>query len=114
MTAYAIAYLRKVDVNEDIVDYLQKIDATLVPYQGRFLVHGGTLTALEGEWDGDVVVLEFPSVSAANRWYNSAAYQAILRLRTDNSESIAVIVEGVPTGYQATDGLAILMAEQTA
>lgn len=58
MTAYAIAYLRKVDVNEDIVDYLQKIDATLVPYQGRFLVHGGTLTALEGEWDGDVVVLE--------------------------------------------------------
>ena len=35
-----------------------------------------------------------------------ARYQAILPLRTENTESIATLVEGVPAGYQATDGLA--------
>lgn len=41
--AYAIAYLRQVDFGEAIVDYLQRIDATLAPHGGHFLVHGGQL-----------------------------------------------------------------------
>lgn len=112
--AYALAYLREVDFGDELIEYLQKIDATLAPYDGRFLVHGGTLTAAEGTWDGDVVVIEFPDVAHAKEWYASAAYQAILALRTENSASIAAIVEGVPAGYQATDGLAALLAQATA
>jgi len=38
--AYAIAYLRDVRFGEEIIEYLQRIDATLAPYGGRFLVHG--------------------------------------------------------------------------
>ena len=109
LPAYAIAYLREVDVNDAVVDYLQRIDATLAPYDGRFVVHGGRLVPLEGEWDGDVVVIAFPSLGAAQAWYDSPAYQEILALRTDNSRSIAALVEGVPAGYQATDKLAELL-----
>ena len=108
--AYAVAYLREVDVDEAIVDYLQRIDATLAAYDGRFLVHGGQLTPVEGEWDGDLVVIAFPSLGAARAWYDSADYQAILPLRLENSRSIATLVEGVPAGYQATDKLAELTA----
>ena len=68
-------------------------------------MHGGRLVGLEGEWDGDIVILEFPSVQAATRWYDSPAYQAILAFRTDNSDSIACIVEGLPEGYRAADKL---------
>lgn len=108
--AYAVANLRDVDFGADIIDYLQRIDVTLAPYGGRFLIHGGNLTPIEGEWDGDLVVIGFPDSAAARRWYDSPAYQAILPLRTSRSRSIAAIVEGVPAGYQATDGLAALLA----
>lgn len=107
---YALAYLREVDLGEPVLDYLQRIDATLAAYDGRFLVHGGRLVPLEGEWDGDLVVIGFPSLGAAQAWYDSPDYQAILPLRLDHSVSIAALVEGVPPGYQATDKLAELSA----
>jgi uncharacterized protein (DUF1330 family) len=103
--AYALAYLREVDLNEQVVDYIARIDATLAPYDGRFVVHGGHLTPIEGEWDGAIVVIAFPSAGAARAWYDSPEYQEILPLRLENSRSIACIVEGVPAGYQATDKL---------
>lgn len=106
--AYAVAYLREVDLGPAIVEYIERIDATLAPYGGRFLVHGGALTPAEGTWDGDLVILEFPDAEAAREWYDSPAYQAILPLRTEHSQSIACMVEGVPTGYRAVDKLADL------
>ena len=108
--AYALAYLREVDLGPAIVDYLERIDATMAPYGGRFLVHGGTVTPLEGTWDGDLVVLEFPDAAAARAWYDSPAYQEILALRTEHSASIACLVEGVPPGYRAVDKLGELLS----
>jgi uncharacterized protein (DUF1330 family) len=84
-----------------------RIEATMAPYDGRFLVHGGALVALEGEWDGDVVVIAFPSRGAAQQWYDSPAYREILPLRTGNARSIAAIVEGVPAGYRATEKIPV-------
>ncbi|GAB3198361.1 DUF1330 domain-containing protein [Nocardioides hungaricus] len=107
--AYAIAYLRNVDLGDAIVEYLERIDETLAPYGGRFLVHGGRLTPIEGTWDGDVVVIEFPDAASAGAWYESPGYQAILLLRTEHSESIACLVEGVPANYRAVDKLAELL-----
>ncbi len=108
---YAIAYLREVDLGPAIAEYIERIDETLAPYGGHFLVHGGELTAAEGEWDGAIVIIEFPSTGAAREWYESPAYQAILPLRTEHSQSIAAMVEGVPTGYRAVDKLAELLPD---
>ncbi len=111
--AYALAYLRDVRFGEEIIDYIQRIDATLAPYGGRFLVHGGEITPAEGTWDGDLVIIEFPDRASAAAWYESPDYQAILPLRTGNSSSMACLVDGVPAGYQATDKLAGLLSEAT-
>ena len=111
--AYALAYLKDVRFGEEIIDYLQRIDETLAPFGGRFLVHGGRLTPLEGAWDGDLVVIAFPDQDAATGWYASPGYQEILGLRTSNSNSIAAVVEGVPAGYRAVDGLAEMLREKT-
>lgn len=110
---YALAYLRDVRFGEEIIEYLQKIDATLVPYGGRFVVHGGTIKPAEGTWDGDLVIIEFPDHSSAKHWYDSPAYQEILPLRTENSDSIACLVAGLPPGYQASDKLSALLSEAT-
>jgi uncharacterized protein (DUF1330 family) len=108
--AYAIAYLRDVDLGPEIVEYIEKIDATLAPYGGRFLVHGGQLTPAEGEWDGDVVIIQFPDAQAATEWYASPGYQEILPLRTEHSDSMAALLLGVPEDYRAVDKLDELLA----
>ncbi|MEE2056865.1 DUF1330 domain-containing protein [Rhodococcus artemisiae] len=50
---------------------------------------------LEGEWHGQrTVVLEFESVEAARRWYESEEYQKALPLRQAAADCNAVILEG--------------------
>jgi len=106
MPAYGVAHLREVDMGPQIVEYLQRIDATLEPFHGRFLIHGGKLDVLEGDWPGHLIVIEFPDEERAHAWYHSPAYQAILRLRTDNARGDVVIARGVPPDHRATDVLA--------
>jgi uncharacterized protein (DUF1330 family) len=103
MTAYAIAHLRTVNMGPGIAEYLTRIDATLEPFGGRFIVHGARAQMLEGELSGDLVVIEFPDMEAARAWYGSPAYREILPLRTDNSEGIVLLIDGVPEGHKSTD-----------
>jgi len=97
--AYAIAHLRTPQFNDDVLDYLERIQATLDPFGGRFLVHGADVEVIEGTWPGTIVIIEFPGVDEAHGWYESPAYQAILPLRTDHIEGEAIIVGGVDRGY---------------
>ncbi len=105
MHGYAIAHLQDVTIGADIVQYLQRIDATLAPFGGRFLVHGADPAELEGEVPGAPIVIEFPSTAQARDWYDSPAYREILPLRTRNSRSIAYLVDGVDPDHRATDVL---------
>jgi len=107
MPAYAVAHMRQVSMGPAVVEYLQRIDATLAPFGGRFIVHGGEVEILEGSWPGFLIVIEFPDRDRASAWYNSAAYQEIVTLRTDNSESDVVMVDGVGSEHKATDVLAV-------
>ena len=108
--AYAIAYLNDVDFGAEIIEYIEKIDATLAPYGGRFLVHGGKVTPAEGEWTGEVVLIEFPDAEAATEWYGSPAYQEILPLRTDHITGSAILFEGVRPGHDPAKMAAAIRA----
>jgi uncharacterized protein (DUF1330 family) len=107
MPAYAVAHMRQVAMGPAVVEYLQRIDATLAPFGGRFIVHGGEVEVLEGSWPGHLIVIEFPDRGRACAWYNSDAYQEIVALRTDNSESDVIVAEGVSGGHRATDVLTV-------
>jgi uncharacterized protein (DUF1330 family) len=110
MSTYAVAHLRKVAMGPAIIEYLQRIDATLKPFGGRFVVHGGEVERLEGDWAGDLIIIAFPDRAHAHAWYGSDAYQAILSLRTSNSEGDVMLVDTVPEDHRATDILAPLGA----
>lgn len=110
MTAYAIAHLRTPQVNADVVEYLERIQSTLDPFGGRFLVHGALVEEIEGTWPGTIVIIEFPDHAAARTWYDSPAYQAILPLRTDNIDGEAIIVDGVGAGYDPAAFASSLLA----
>lgn len=108
MTAYAIAHIRPETMNDDVLRYIEEIQATMDPFGGRFLVHGKEVEVKEGPWPGTVVVIGFPDIERARAWYDSPAYQAILPLRTDHVVSEAILVEGVPDGYDARKTAAAL------
>lgn len=105
MPTLAIANLRNVDLGPAIVEYLERIDATLEPFAGRFLVHGDPLESIEGHWSGHIVVIEFPDRERARGWYCSEAYQAILPLRTEHAECDVCFVDTVLEGHRAPDVL---------
>ncbi|QGZ57313.1 DUF1330 domain-containing protein [Paraburkholderia acidiphila] len=105
MTAYAIAHLRDVEPCPAIVEYLEKIDATLAPFGGRFIIHGGPVERLEGKFSGDLIMIEFASRELARAWYCSSAYQAILPLRTEHSRGEAFLIDQVEMPHRATDVL---------
>ncbi|MFE0105504.1 DUF1330 domain-containing protein [Streptomyces sp. NPDC059009] len=110
MSAYVICNLFPTTMNEDIVTYIERVQDTFGPYGGRFLVHGGTSEVVEGEWAGDMIVVEFPDMGSLKEWYASAAYQEIVRLRTDHIRGNMMFVDGVAEDYDARRTAAALRA----
>jgi uncharacterized protein (DUF1330 family) len=105
MSTFAVAHLREVKMGPAIVEYLERIDSTLAPFNGRFVVHGDGGEAVEGQWPGFLIVIEFPDRSHAWAWYESKAYQAILPLRLENADGEVIFVDTVPDDHKATDVL---------
>jgi uncharacterized protein (DUF1330 family) len=105
MSTLAVARLRNVNMGPAIIEYLERIDATLELYGGRFLVHGGKFEQLEGNWSGDLIIIEFADRETARAWYNSPSYQAIVPLRMSNSEGDIIFIDTVAADHRATDVL---------
>jgi uncharacterized protein (DUF1330 family) len=59
-------------------------------------VRAGAHETLEGGWrPARLVVLEFPSLEQARRWYDSEDYREPKALRMKSALTDAVLVEGV-------------------
>jgi len=84
--------------------------ATMDPFGGRFVFHGGEKDVVEGAWPGDVILIEFPDPASVRAWWESADYQAIKHLRTDHMAADIVLFESLPQGHRATDSLKKLLA----
>ncbi|MGW3205684.1 DUF1330 domain-containing protein [Streptomyces sp. NPDC001135] len=111
MSAYGFAHLRNRRHHPDTLEYLERIQATLDPFHGRFVVHGPPADVLEGTWPGSMVLIEFPDLTTARAWYASPAYQEILRLRIDHIEGDVLLIEGVGPEYDPRERAAKLRVE---
>ncbi|MGW4382265.1 DUF1330 domain-containing protein [Kitasatospora sp. NPDC004531] len=107
MTAYVLAQIHSSELAPGIVEYLQRIDDTLDPFGGHYLIHGGRFETLEGSWGREgVIVIAFPDYERARAWYDSPAYRDILGLRTPHMVADIVLAEGVRAGHRAAKRLA--------
>ncbi|MFI2612888.1 DUF1330 domain-containing protein [Kitasatospora sp. NPDC018619] len=94
MTAYVIANVRTAEPNEGMAEYRRRVQGTLDPFGGRFVVKGGKVRVEEGDWHPvHLSVIEFPDGDLLRGWLDSPAYREILPLRTDNVDTDLVIVE---------------------
>jgi uncharacterized protein (DUF1330 family) len=95
MPAYVIVETDVTDP-EQYEQYKAASPAAVAAGGGRFLVRGGDLVVLEGDWHPRrLVMLEFEDLEAARRWYESEAYQDAKKLREGAANFCAIAVQGV-------------------
>lgn len=99
MAAYVIFDVGPFD-RDAMKPYLDKAFDTLTPHGGRVIVRTNNIDIREGShglgWKPErLLVIEFPSMAAAQSWYESPEYQAILPIRLEFGKDNMVIVEGV-------------------
>ncbi len=94
MPAYVIADVTVTDA-ATMEEYRKQVPATIAKYGGRYLVRGGPHEALEGEWKPNrLVILEFPTMAQARRWYDCEEYKGPKALRMKAGRTNVVMVEG--------------------
>ena len=91
--AYWVAHVNVSDP-EAYEHYKAANAAPFATYGARFIVRGGAQEVREGASKSRTVVIEFPSLQAAQECYNNAEYQAAKAIRDPISEGDLVIVEG--------------------
>lgn len=95
MPAYLIA---EVDVHDAAAyeEYRKLTPGAVAAYGGRFIVRGGTVDSKEGGWKpARLVVVEFPSMEQARKFYDSPEYAPALAIRLKAARSRLILAEGV-------------------
>ena len=93
MTAYLIVETDITDP-EQYEQYKAASPGAIAARGGRFVVRGGDLAVLEGDWTPKrLVVVEFDDLEAAKRFYESPEYQAAIKLREGAANLNMVAVE---------------------
>lgn len=94
MTAYLVARVNVTDP-EKYEAYKALAPAAIAAYGGRYLARGGPMKILEGEPENRrVVVLEFPTMEAAEKFYHSTEYGAAREKRRGAAEFQLILLEG--------------------
>jgi uncharacterized protein (DUF1330 family) len=96
MPAYCLFDNLAVDDVAKLAEYKTRVAAVVQRYGGRYLVRGGRVDLIEGAWRPTFpVMIEFPSLEQAHRWYDSPEYRDIKELRLSAGRFSAVFIEGL-------------------
>jgi uncharacterized protein (DUF1330 family) len=80
---------------EGMKPYAAATPALIAKFGGRYVVRGGRTVGLEGAPPASrVVIVEFPSLEAAQAYFHSPEYQAILPYRQKSAVSRSFLAEG--------------------
>lgn len=94
MPAYVVSFIRIIDAAR-YQEYAALATVAMALYEGKFVVRGGAPETLEGQLGVNrVVVAEFASRAAAQRFYDSPEYRAARAVRAGAAEFNMTIVDG--------------------
>jgi len=95
--AYLVVEMKITDP-ERYKQYMAAAPASLAAFGGEYVVRGGPLQPLEGDWNpARMAVVRFPSMEQARAWYDSELYKVARDKRLGTTEYFnMVLVEGIP------------------
>ena len=94
MKGYWIALYKKIESQENIKEYVEKVTDVIKSYGAKLLVRGGKFKTLEGDNYPRTVIWEFPSIEQAMKCHNSKEYQDGWALAKDTTDRNLQIIEG--------------------
>jgi uncharacterized protein (DUF1330 family) len=99
MPAYFISDLTVRDAVA-IETYHQRAAVSIAQYGGRYLVRGGKVETIKGQWwPQSIAIVEFPDVERARAWYRSPEYATALEVRDRALSRNLILVDGVVLHY---------------
>lgn len=102
MPAYCLFDNLKIDDYAKLEQYKIGVAPIVAMYDGRYVVVGGKVDLMEGQWKPTFpVMIEFPSLERAKQWYNSAEYKPFKELRKSAGTYNAVFFEELSSATPA-------------
>jgi len=96
MPAYFLVDIREVKDAAKMAEYKARVTPVVEKFGGRYLVVGGPFEVKEGTYQPVFpTMIEFPSMDAARRWYDSDEYRELKRMRLDATVSNGFLLAGV-------------------
>lgn len=95
MAGYIVVDITAVHDPDTYAEYRASVSPQLEAAGGEYLVRGGNIHVLEGEWaPGRLVIVRFKSVEEARRWWEAPEYARLKRLRQRSTHTNMILVEG--------------------
>jgi uncharacterized protein (DUF1330 family) len=96
MAAYCLFDNLEVLDAAKLTEYKDRVGPVVERFGGRYVVLGGTIDVMEGQWrPAFPVMIEFPNLEQAHAWYSSDEYAALKALRLSAVRSNAVFLQGL-------------------
>ena len=96
MSVYLIVEAKEVFDRELYGEYVRQVPALIEKFGGKYLVRGGAVTVLSGDWEpARLIVIEFESRERLQQWWDSPEYRKVAPLRERGARTNAIVVEGV-------------------
>jgi len=97
VTAYVIGEVNIINP-AGMKGYGAIVASAVKQYGGRYLVRGATPEVLEGGPAHDILIIEFETVEAAKRWFQSPEYTAAKAVRQGSSNLRLIVVDSLLRG----------------
>lgn len=95
MSVYAIGHIKIKDRGE-YEKYSSQFAGVFEKFKGKLLSADYAARAVQGEWDGDrLVLMEFPDKRAFLEWATSEEYQAIAKHRDAGADVTVILANAI-------------------
>lgn len=96
MSAYCLFDNVEVIDPAKLEEYKARVGPVVERFGGRYVVLGGQVDLVEGDWRPSFpVMIEFPDLAQAHRWYASEEYRDLKALRLSAGRFNAVFLGGL-------------------
>jgi uncharacterized protein (DUF1330 family) len=85
---------------------VERVAQIVESHGGRYLVRGGAVTPMSGDWNPErVILIEFATMDDWRRCFSSPEYRQIAPFRETSTTTRAIVVEGCGSSLAEKDGV---------